>query len=112
MGSQVYTCVSSVAAVQYGDSIAHAHRLRLIVGYENGSDAQRVRKLRQFVPHFLAEQRVERGQRFIKQNADRLHRDGAGERHALLLTAGKLMRIALFKILQMHGAQCAAHAAL
>ena len=80
--------------------------------YENGGDAERGGELRELVPHFLAQQGVQRGERLVKENASRLHGDGAGKGNALLLSAGKLMGVAPFKILEMHGAQRIAHAAL
>ena len=64
------------------------------------------------MPHFLPEQRIQREERFVKQNAPRLNDDGTGKGDALLLTAGQLVRIALFKVLQMYGAQRVAHSAL
>ena len=42
-------------------------------------------------------------------NASRLNGDSAGKGHALPLTAGRLMGIAFFKVLQMHGVQSIAY---
>lgn len=99
-------------AAQHRDAVAHAHRLGLVMGHKDGGNAQHGGQFRQLVPHFLPEQRIQRGKRFVKQNAPWLNGDGTGKGDALLLTAGQLVRIALFKVLQMHGAQRVAHSAL
>ena len=45
--------------------------------------------------HFMAQLRVERGGRFIKQHHLRLHRQRAGDGHTLLLAAGEFGRIVM-----------------
>ena len=64
------------------------------------------------MPHFFPQKRVQRRERLVKQSAPGFHGNGAGKGNALLLPAGKLMGIALFKVLEMHGAQRLAHTAL
>ena len=82
------------------------------MGHENGGDAQGGGQFCQLVPHLLPQQGIQRGKGFVKQDAPRPDGDGAGKGHALLLAAGKLVRIAFFKVLQMYRAQRVAHAAL
>ena len=94
-----------ITAIQNSNTVAHTHGLRLVVGHENGGDAERGGQVRQLVPHFLPKQSVQSGERLIEQNTPRPDGYGAGERNALLLPAGELMGIPLFKVLQMHGAQ-------
>ena len=60
---------------------------------------------RQVLHHFqhLADHfRVERGSRFVKQHHARFHRQPARNRHALLLTAGKLAGESIFFMRQTH----------
>ena len=100
------------AAVENGDAVAHAHGLGLVVGDENGGDAQRRGQRPQLMAHLLPEEGVQRGERLVEQDAPRMDRDGPGERHPLLLPAGELVRIAALKVLQPDGAQRRAHPAL
>ncbi|EKS68785.1 6-pyruvoyl-tetrahydropterin synthase [Burkholderia sp. SJ98] len=51
--------------------------------------------LREFdhhVEHFVDHLRIERGRRLVEEHRDRVHRQRARNRHALLLTAGQLAR--------------------
>ena len=48
--------------------------------------------------HLVAEFRIERAERLIEENQARLADDRARERHALLLAAGELRRIAVAEI--------------
>lgn len=56
----------------------------------------------QLVLHLFAQFIVERREGFIKQQQAGFIDHGAGDRHALLLAAGKLMRFALGKFLKLH----------
>ena len=51
--------------------------------------------------HLAAQMRVERGERLIEQQRFGLDRKRARQRHALLLAAGKLARIAGFEAVSM-----------
>ena len=54
--------------------------------------------------HLLAQLQVERAERLVEQKHFRLVDEGAGERHALALAAGKLARPALAVTRQLdHG---------
>ena len=47
------------------------------------------------LPQLRADLRVERAERLVQQQHARLDREGAGERHALALAAGELVRVAV-----------------
>ncbi len=79
---------------QQHDLVGHAHRLGLVVGDIEHGDAQPALQREQFPPHLRAQLRVQVGERFVHQADRRLGDDRAAERHALLLSAGKLARAA------------------
>ena len=97
------------AAVENGDLIAHAHGFGLVVGDKHRSETQAGDKVLQLVAHLFPQQGVQCRERLVKQNATGLDDDGTGKGHALLLTAGKLVRIPLGQILQVDAAQCLHH---
>ncbi len=68
-------------------------------------DAELTLKRFQLVLHLLAQLVVQRGEGFIQQEQARFVDHGAGNGHTLLLTTGKLMRLALGKRLQLYHAQ-------
>ena len=80
-------------------AVGELQRLVLIVGHENGRMAGLVVNLAQPTAQFLAHQRIKRAKRFIEKQDFRFNRHGAGKRHALALTTGKLRRIALLQSL-------------
>ena len=53
--------------------------------------------------------RIQRAERFIQQQNLRLYRQGARQRHALLLTTGQLRRIAIRQVSQLHHLQQFGH---
>jgi hypothetical protein len=55
--------------------------------------------------HLFAQVCVEIGQRLVEQQHRRADDDGAGERHALLLAARELGRIAVGEMAHPHGFQ-------
>ena len=55
------------ARVHDDDAVGEAQGLLLVVGHEDGGDAQRPLELAQLLPHRLAEAGVEVGQRLVKQ---------------------------------------------
>ena len=76
------------------DLIGKTQRLFLIVRHENGGNAGRVQDARDSLAHVFPQAGVERRKWFVEQHQPRLAAERAGERHALLLTAGKLVRAA------------------
>ena len=77
------------------DLVGHAHGLALVMGDVDHSDAELLLQRADLAPHLGAQLRVEVGERLVHQANRRLRDDGAAERHALLLAAGKLRRFAL-----------------
>ena len=77
------------------DFIRQSERFGLIVGdVEDGQLRQFAVQTGNLFHHVMTNLRIQRRQRFIKQQHLRTHGNGAGYRDALLLAAGKLMRIA------------------
>ena len=67
----------------------------LIVRHVDEGDADFLLQIDQLDLHFLAQLRVERGQRLVEQQHGRMGDQRARDGHPLLLAAGKLVRIAL-----------------
>jgi hypothetical protein len=78
------------ARIHQDHDIGERHRLVLAVGDMDEGDAELALKLLQFRSHAQPQEWIKRGQRFVEQQDLRGCDQGAGERHALLLTAGKL----------------------
>ena len=83
------------AVLHHHDARAHRHSLGLIVGDVDEGGLQLLVQLRDFGARLYAQLRVQVGQRFIHQEYLRFADDGAPERHALALTAGKRRRLAV-----------------
>ena len=64
------------------------------------------------VAHFHAQLRVQVGQRLVHQQHPRLDDDGAGERHALLLSAGEVCRHAVLEMIDLDDLEDAVDLAL
>jgi hypothetical protein len=86
----------------HGDPVGEPERLRLIVGNEHGSDADRPLDGAQLVAHLLAELAVQRGQRLVEQQDPRPVDERARQRHALLHAAGELRRPLALAALEAH----------
>jgi hypothetical protein len=82
--------LADFTAAHHHDRVGHGHRLALVVGDDDGGDAEALLQLAQFHLHRLAQLRVQRGERFVEQ--EEFGRDGerAGDRDALALAAGEL----------------------
>ena len=78
------------AAMHHGDTIRNGQRFLLIVGDIYGSNAHLSLDALDNIAHFHTQLGVQVGQRLVHQQHLRLDDDGARQRHALLLTAGKL----------------------
>ncbi len=76
--------------VHHHDLIRQGQRLVLTVGDMDETDPELALQPLQFCPHPHPQERVKRGQRFIQQQDLRVGDQRAGQRHALLLTAGQL----------------------
>ncbi len=72
------------------------------MGNEDGGDARLLLQPADFRAHFEAEFRVEIGERFVEEQHVRAADQSTGERHTLLLAAGKLCRPTTEEIAYMH----------
>ena len=87
------------------DPIGQAHGLDLVMGDVDGGGLAFLQDALQLGAHLHPQQGIEVGQRLVHQQDLRLHRQGAGDRDALALAAGKLSGIALQQLLDMHQAR-------
>ena len=71
------------------------HRLFLVVGDDDEGDAGLLLDVHDFELRVLAQLLVERAERLVEQQHLGLLGERAGQRHALALAAGQLMRLAL-----------------
>ena len=62
-------------------------------------------QLHHHVEHFVDHFRVQRRGRFVEQHDDRVHGQGAGNRHTLLLAAGELARVLVGVCRQAHAVE-------
>ena len=93
------------AVVHHDDQVGQRHRLFLAVGDVDEGDAERRLQLLQLGAHADLQERVERRQRLVEQQRFRIGDQRAGQRHALLLAAGKLRRPARRIGLHLHQLQ-------
>ena len=88
------------AVLHHRDAVADGVGLLLVVGDEDGGQAQLALKAQQLLAHLHAQLGVQVRQRLVQQQHLRLDHDGAGERDALLLAARQLRRPAVGQMLQ------------
>jgi hypothetical protein len=94
------------ALVQERHTVAEVERLLLLVRDQQGGDADPPQGRRELAPGALTQRRVEVRQRLVEQQHARLRREGAGERHALLLPAGDLADPPALEARQVHAGEC------
>ena len=82
--------LADLALAHHHDEVGHGHGLALVMGDDDGGDAEPLLQLAQFDLHRLAQLGVERRQRLVEQEQLRRQRQRAGNRHALALAARKL----------------------
>ncbi|QTK79336.1 hypothetical protein AT6N2_C1619 [Agrobacterium tumefaciens] len=99
-----------LALAHDNDAVRQFQRFFLIMGDKDGGVARAVMEFAQPAAQFLAHFGIERAERLVEKQHLRLDGDGAGKRHALALTAGKLGWIALFKAREMHHVEKFGHA--
>ena len=90
------------ALVEDGHAVGERHGLDLVVGDVDRRDAERLLHVLQLGAHVAAELGIEIRQRLVHQKDRRAADDGAGQRHALPLAAGKLARVAIEQIAELH----------
>ena len=91
-----------LALVHQHDAIGDFERLLLVVRHENGRDVQLVVETAEPPAQFLAHLRVERAERLVEQEHLRFHRESAGQRDALTLSAGELRRETVGQPSELH----------
>jgi hypothetical protein len=84
-----------VALVHHHQPVAERHRLHLVMGDEQGGDAEAALQAPDLGAHLHAQLGVEVGERLVEQEQLGLAHDGAAHGDALALPAGKLARLAL-----------------
>ena len=89
--------LADAALVDDSDGIGQRQRLRLIVRDIDRRNADLALQALELAAHFVAQLRIEVGQRLVEQEEPRLVHDGARQRHALLLAAGEPRRRPLLK---------------
>ena len=88
------------------------HGLRLVMGDEEGGERQAALQGAQLDAQPVAQLGVEIGERLVQQQHLRFGHQRAGQRHALLLPAGELARIAPGEALELHQREGVSHLAL
>ena len=101
-----------LAVVEDGDAVGHRQRLGLIMRDEDDGQAQPAVQLANVELHLLAQLLVERAERLVHQHDLRLEYERAGERDALLLSAGKLRGPAVRERAELHHVERALDALL
>ena len=86
------TC-SSLPVAHDADPVGHGQRLLLVVGDEQGGGAEPLLQGADLLAQLQPDLGVERGQRLVEQQHVRLDRQRPGQRDALLLAAGQLVRV-------------------
>ena len=99
MVSGVSNC-SRPTLVEYRDAIGHGKRFVVIVRDEDRCGLRAAQQIMQFLPHPSGHIRIKVAERFIEQEQDGMLHQRPSESHALLLTAGQLMRVATFEAFQ------------
>jgi len=84
------------------DAVGDLQRFFLIMGHEDAGDVDFVVQPAQPPPQFLPYARIERPEWFVEQQHARLDGKRAGERDALPLPAGQLMRKAVGQPVELH----------
>ena len=89
-------------AAEEDDAVAKRQRLVEVVGHEQHGRALAHPVFEQQLAQGARDRRIERHEGLIEQQQARAHGEGARERHAPLLTAGKLARVAIQQPAEFH----------
>ena len=90
------------AGVHHRDPMRQRERFGLVVRHVDERDADLLLQIDELDLHVLAELRVERRERLVQQQHRRMGDQRPRDRHALLLPARKLVRVALAEAGQPH----------
>ena len=94
------------ALVHDRDAIGHGQRFFLIMGDDDEGDADLMLQADQLQLHLFSEFAVEGGERLVQEQHFRTFDQRAGERHALALSAGQLIRFSRAEAGETHHRQC------
>src|SRR5471032_530835 len=94
--------LDDLALVHQEDPVTHGQGFFLVVGDENGGQAQFALDRPDLLAQVFANPRIKGRQRLIEQQQARAGDQGAGQGHALALAAGQLMRVAPGEVVQFH----------
>ena len=94
-----------LALVHDHDPVAHLERLLLVVGHEDAGDPDLVVQPAQPAAQLLAHLRVQGAEGLVEEQHLGLHRQGAGQGHALALAAGELRGVAVAQPVELHQLQ-------
>ena len=81
-------------------------RLGLVMRHVYKRDSNFLLQVDELDLHFFAQLRIERCQRFVEQQHGRMRHERAAYRHALLLSTGELVWIALAESEQANVGEC------
>ena len=93
------TLLHDMPILEQHDVIGHGHGLGLVMGYIDGGNSELELNFLQLVAHLIAQLGIQVAQRLVQQKHLRIAHQGASQRHALALAAGKLGRAAVQKLL-------------
>ena len=97
--------LADAALRHHGEPVGQAQRLALVMGHEHGGDAELALDLLHLDLHRGAQILVERGERLVEQQHLRTDHQSARQRHALLLAARQLPRLAVLEPGELHQRQ-------
>ena len=97
------------ALVEDRHAVGQRHRLGLVVGDEDHRHAQLAVQAADLELHLLAQLLVQRRQRLVHQHHAWLEDEGTRQRHALLLSARQVLRLACGQVRQVHLVQRRRH---
>ena len=103
------THLLELALVHDHDPVGEAHGLLLVVGDEDDRDAQVALDLLQLLAHLLADLGVQGGEGLVEKQQGGLQEQGAGNGDTLLLAAGELAGILLFRAAHADQGQAVLH---
>ena len=93
------------AVLQYGHAVGEQAGLLKVVRHQNDRDGQRTTQLDELAQQLAPRHLINRRERLIEQQHLRLARQCAGNRHALLLSAGQLGRAACVETIKIDARQ-------
>ncbi len=100
------------AQVHDRDALGHGHGFFLIVGHHHARHTHALDDFHQFQLHLRTQFLVQRAHRLVEQQQLRPLGQRTCQRHALTLTAGQLMRLALGVLAHLHQLEHLGHAGI